>query len=445
MPPICPPTNNFPRRRLRLARHNVMTGRSYCRFLLLAALAAAGCGSPDAKFLRYEAFAHKVALDRQIKFSAEQRENIDEVLQALFGTPDEPRVPALEDVPITDVLDPAKLKLAAGPVGSDESGNVRGLYREHCAHCHGISGDGAGPTAVFLNPYPRDYRKGWFKFKSTPVGIRPTHEDLKKIVIEGIPGTAMPSFKLLPDLEVEALVHYVKYLSVRGETERALLLASSELNEDQVLLPVVAENATAEQKAFQQDQKAVVNDAVSQVVGNWTRAAEVMADPIAEVAARPEMSQEELVESRKRGQNLFYGFAQCIKCHGESALGDGQTTDYDEWTKEFIGDGKNTELVDSFVDSHLILPPRNIKPRNLRLGVYRGGRRPLDLYWRIKNGIEGVPMPAATMRPADDPNAKGLTPGDIWDLVNYVQSLPYESINNPLDAAHNAENPRERL
>ena len=35
------------------------------------------------------------------------------------------------------------------------SPEVHRLYREHCAHCHGISGDGVGPTAVFLNPYPR--------------------------------------------------------------------------------------------------------------------------------------------------------------------------------------------------------------------------------------------------------------------------------------------------
>jgi hypothetical protein len=103
-----------------------------------------------------------------------------------------------------------------------------------------------------------------------------------------------------------------------------------------------------------------------------------MADPQAEVKQRPEMSPTELAESRKRGQTLFYGFAQCAKCHGDSALGDGQTTDYDEWTKEFIGDGKNTELVAAYENLGL-LPPRNIRPRNLRLGVYRGGMptRPL--------------------------------------------------------------------
>jgi mono/diheme cytochrome c family protein len=138
--------------------------------------------------------------------------------------------------------------------------------------------------------------------------------------------------------------------------------------------------------------------------------------------------------------------AQCAKCHGESALGDGQTTDYDDWTKEFIADGKNRQLVTTYVSLGL-LPPRNIKPRNLRLGVYRGGMRPIDIYWRIKNGIDGVPMPAATMKPEGDPNAKGLLPDDIWDLVNYVQSLPYESISNPYshEAAQEAENARERL
>lgn len=426
-----------------MPRHIVLTGRP--SWLLLGALVmAAGCGSPDAKFLRYEVVAHKIEQVNDIKFSAKQRDNIDEVLQALYGTPDEPRVPALTDVPMSDVLDLSKLKLAAGPVGSDELGNVRGLYREHCAHCHGITGDGAGPTAAFLNPYPRDYRKGWFKFKSTPIGVRPTHDDLKKILIDGIPGTAMPSFKLLPDLEVEALVHYVKYLSIRGETERALLDASRELEDTQVVLPVLAENASPEEKAFYEEQKVVVTDAIGQIVESWTNPAVVMSEPTAEVGAPPEMTAAELAESRQRGQALFYGFAQCIKCHGESALGDGQTTDYDEWTKEFIGDGKNREVIAAF-ESRGMLPPRNIIPRNLRLGVYRGGRRPLDLYWRVKNGIEGVPMPAATMKDPNDPAKAGLSPEDIWDIVNYVRSLPYDPINNPLDAARAAENPRERL
>src|SRR5579871_3796418 len=43
----------------------------------------------------------------------------------------------------------------------------RNLYMRHCLHCHGVSGDGDGPTAQYLNPRPRDYRQGVFKFTST--------------------------------------------------------------------------------------------------------------------------------------------------------------------------------------------------------------------------------------------------------------------------------------
>src|SRR5688572_25905983 len=77
------------------------------------------------------------------------------------------------------------------------------------------------------------------------------------------------------------------------------------------------------------------------------------------------------------------------------------------------------------------LPPRTIKPPNLRLALYRGGNRPIDIFWRIRLGIERTPMPAATLKPEGDPNAKGLTENDIWDIVNYVHSLPSEAINNP--------------
>ena len=35
-----------------------------------------------------------------------------------------------------------------------------------------------------------------------------------------------------------------------------------------------------------------------------------------------------------------------------------------------------------------------LRPANLNRGVYKGGRRPLDLYWRIAKGINGAQMPA---------------------------------------------------
>jgi hypothetical protein len=71
------------------------------------------------------------------------------------------------------------------------------------------------------------------------------------------------------------------------------------------------------------------------------------------------------------------------------------------------------------------LPPRNAIPRNLRQGIYRGGRWPVDVYRRIYAGINGVPMPGVG---PTTPGATGtLTSAEIWALVDYVMSLPYEA------------------
>ena len=122
------------------------------------------------------------------------------------------------------------LKAAAGPIGGDAEGNQWGLFRRHCAGCHGISGDGAGPAAAVLDPYPRDFRNGVFKYTSTAGGAKPLREDLLRTLQQGIPGTAMPSFRKLPGEQLDALLEYVKYLAIRGETE--LHLIQSVVDED---------------------------------------------------------------------------------------------------------------------------------------------------------------------------------------------------------------------
>lgn len=411
--------------------------RTLAAGVALAMALVSGCGAPVAEFRRYETYCRlqekSLGIDpetnKEVRFSREQRQNIDEVLEALFGTPDEPLLPQLSDVDVASVADARLLSLAAGPVGSDETGRPTGLYREHCAHCHGITGDGNGPTAVFLNPYPRDYRAGKFKFKSTPIGQRPTHEDLKKIIVDGIPGTAMPSFLLLPEQEIEALVHYVKYLSLRGEMERKLYETLTQLEPDQLIVQTKAPT-NDEEKAALAGELEMVTGLASEIVSTWLAAGEA----VTEIETRPEMSAEQLAESRKIGQKLYYGaVANCFSCHGPSALGDGQTTDYDGWVTEFVkSKPPKPEEFYEWVDLGM-LPPRNIRPRNLRQGVFRGGMRPIDLYWRIKNGIEGTPMPG---------NDK-LKPEEIWHLVNYVQALPYESISDPRQA--DPEYMRERM
>ena len=388
--------------------------------LLGCGLFAAGCGSPPPQFQRYVTFIHLT--EKQVgggfKFDKQQLQDLDEILAAQFGTPNEPLVPAVGDVEIGKLLKLNNLKVAAGGVGSDASGRAVGLYREHCAHCHGVTGDGMGPTAVFLNPYPRDYRKGQFKFKSTPVGSKPTHEDLKRIIVDGIPGTAMPSFLLLPENELEAIVEYVKYLAIRGEVERNLLslYTAGELSDkDRLIDDPIKPNP---------DKITTLKDQTAGVVGKWLEAE----GNAVGVSARPTYSPEEFVKSKEAGRALFQGTkANCFSCHGITALGDGQLTGFDEWTKELIAPTgvKNPELVREFTRLGM-MEPRNIRPRNLRQGVFRGGRRPLDIFWRVRNGIEGTPMPG--FKP------EILSDNDIWNIVNYVQSLAYEPISDPRQA-----------
>ena len=47
--------------------------------------------------------------------------------------------------------------LAAG-AWSDTLAEGSKLYRQHCLHCHGLEGNGRGPTGYWVNPPPRDYR-----------------------------------------------------------------------------------------------------------------------------------------------------------------------------------------------------------------------------------------------------------------------------------------------
>src|SRR5205814_267622 len=77
------------------------------------------------------------------------REELEDQLDKTFGTPREPTVKGKKS-------DQAALKeLGLTREETLPRGSV--LYRRHCVHCHGLSGDGRGPTATWVNPHPRDY------------------------------------------------------------------------------------------------------------------------------------------------------------------------------------------------------------------------------------------------------------------------------------------------
>ena len=369
------------------------------------------------------------------------------------------------------------------------------LYRKNCLHCHGVFGAGDGPTSAFLFPRPRDYRPGIFKFTSTnPVDAKPTRADLRKTILYGLHGTSMPGFEaLMSASQIEQVIDYTIFLSIRGETERYLI--------DEAMN---SEDKDAE-SALSED---TVKEFISKVTSSWKEAETLVVNP---TSRRVESSP----ESIKRGRDFYLGVntagskLECVGCHGASGKGNGGALVDQEifrdvslkfWPLDqaidrlyqaekgkkaahpseapktnnaaaeaplakFLAENppvlaqlrKNRGLMSELADkdfaekwqadpssvalaARTLLPDLDepefrsllvakmdlwsksldywgnpIRPANLLEGTYKGGRRPLDLYWRISKGINGVKMPA---------HAGLLTDDQIWDVVNFVLALP---------------------
>ncbi|MGH7318661.1 MAG: cbb3-type cytochrome c oxidase subunit II, partial [Candidatus Rokuibacteriota bacterium] len=79
-----------------------------------------------------------------------------------------------------DVFEPQTLSASVMAIPRTQEQEARGkeVYERRCVGCHGQNGDGNGPVATFLDPRPRDFRLGAFKFRTTPSGSLPTDGDL---------------------------------------------------------------------------------------------------------------------------------------------------------------------------------------------------------------------------------------------------------------------------
>src|SRR6056297_2470268 len=153
----------------------------------------AGCDASVDRFRSNEVYELTLAQSLDVP-TEELQADVSRVVDELFGTPNEPKWPAS---PLTSneaiaLVELDRLKRAAGPFSSEKDGTHVGLYREHCVVCHGLEGSGAGPASMVQNPYPRDFRQGIFKWKSTLREAKPTRDDLEQLLRSGVPGTAMP-------------------------------------------------------------------------------------------------------------------------------------------------------------------------------------------------------------------------------------------------------------
>ncbi|MCC6407748.1 MAG: c-type cytochrome [Planctomycetes bacterium] len=263
-------------------------------------------------------------------------------------------------------------------------------YRVKCSHCHGISGGGDGRTGQFLDPKPRDFRHGVFKYTGQRERAVPRRADLLETLERGLQGTAMPSFRGLPLGERHGLADYVRLLALRGMVERRLA------------------GLAAEQGDFTRDDADAVYAEVWEL---WQRADEhalVLAD------VPPEATPERV----RRGRELFHDTARanCVQCHGESGRGDGPAV----WTVDAEGE-RVLALRDEW--------GRPAEPRDLTRGRFRGGDRPIDLYRRIWAGIPGTPMPGIGGTRGSD-GVPLFTSDEVWCLVHYVRALAYGSADD---------------
>jgi DMSO reductase family type II enzyme heme b subunit len=83
------------------------------------------------------------------------------------------------------------------------------VYERKCAGCHGEKGDGKGPASELLSPRPRDFTSGVYKIRTTANKV-PTDQDIFRIITDGMPGTSMPPWAVLPEKDRWNLVAYIK-------------------------------------------------------------------------------------------------------------------------------------------------------------------------------------------------------------------------------------------
>lgn len=307
--------------------------------VLLVAGASTGCQREDPPTF--------VSNEQVLSLPSELQAEVREALRDYTGTFTNPKL--LGDDKVTDET------LAKG----------QQVYQERCVQCHGVSGDGNGPVAGTMYPRPRDYRKGTFKFTSTPYGAKPLFSDLVRTVTMGVRGTSMPSFKFLSPDEIDAVVAYVLVLTHRGELEEQLgMLADFD---EEV------------------DREIVEEETLPIILSKWKDSAGSEVTP---VTPQPVFT----IDHVRRGKEAFLSKG-CSKCHGDD--GRGQTPD------NLAGNLKDTW-------GHVT------RAADLTSGLLHGGAEPIAIYRRIYSGINGTPMPSFAQSLREEPDT-------IWDLVAYVR------------------------
>src|SRR5262249_34477946 len=158
----------------------------------------------------------------------------------------------------------------------------------------------------------------------------------------GLPGSSMPSFRLLSEPERRAVVSYVLWLAGFGLARKEVEFLTQ-----------------AEQVPMEEIRAKRLPDIVAK--GGREMAAAVPL-PVPEEAPMT-------AESAQRGAARY--LKECAGCHGQGGVGDGPSS------------GTLRDWQDAI-----------IRPRDFTTGIFRAGSSPRDLYVRLRSGLNGTPMPS---------------------------------------------------
>jgi mono/diheme cytochrome c family protein len=316
-------------------------------------------GERDEEIARLDAVGGKTVDPALVPNDA--RLSLNRFLKDALGTPAAPKLGTDPDaVAAAERIGLTPDKLAEGSA----------LFRRNCQTCHNLTGDGRGPAGSVV-PFPRDFRRGEFKFTSTGTP-KPRRADLLRTIAEGLKGTAMQSFGQLPEGDRDLMARYATYLSVRGEVEFHTLAAALGGG-----TPDAGAFAAAKLKA---------------ILAEWEKAEN--APPPAGISPAPDDGEAGKSDAHaaavRRGYQLFVAKADnsCITCHAD--FGKKPVLRYDVWGTV-------------------------VKPADFTATTLKGGTRPEDVFARVRGGIPAVGMPAHPE----------LTDRQVWDLVRFVRSAPY--------------------
>jgi mono/diheme cytochrome c family protein len=234
-------------------------------------------------------------------------------------------------------------------------------YMNYCMQCHGVNGDGLGPAAPGLNPPPRNFHQGTFKFGSVTSGELPTDDDLKKVVRYGLRGTPMLPWDI-SDERLDAVIQYIKTFSPVWKTAAA--------GTPQTTTP----------------------------------------DPWGAAKA---------AEAIAQGRKIYHGLAQCYTCHpGYASLA--EISAYSESISgnpvKTVREHPDLSILQDSSYGHKFMPPDFTK------SPIKTGGSIAELYRVLGTGVGGTSMPTwkGMLSPKGD---EAESESNLWAVAYYVNSL----------------------